>query len=378
MRAVLRRQAGALVAHREREHVALLPSANPDARARRRIFDGVGQDLAQGLLDQDGVDLNERHPVRQLDVDRTRPAGSATALQRRIDHIGHLGPFELRVQRFAADAGGVEQVLDFVVETFRFVVHHVGERHEARVAGDRGRVAQHGRRPQDRRDQGVAEALRLRPHPHLGEGVREPELLQRRRRVVQHRLDAGANLLLRLGRLLPEIDGDHAEIGSLARHGAHQPEIPLMVRDRGSGRGAAGEDRGHGGADVLRDIAFADRLRLAIGRTARLEQRDLAPDDGRQMLLDRIENFRGRVPRRQPARKGVKVVDLFFAFPDDLRFAAHAHREMARHHGDDREDRQAEPAGGILDVNRMQRPVEEKRRADGAGEGRDHRGTGMR
>src|SRR5262249_57635085 len=51
MRAVLRRQAGTLVADREREHAILLPSANADGRAGWRIFGRVRQDLAERLLD---------------------------------------------------------------------------------------------------------------------------------------------------------------------------------------------------------------------------------------------------------------------------------------------------------------------------------------
>src|ERR1700676_1206351 len=95
--AVLRRQAGALVAHRERKHAALPPSANLDLRAGWRIFDGVAQNLSERLLDKDRVDLNERYLARQIDLDRVRREWTEAALQRRIDDVGHLGPFELRL-----------------------------------------------------------------------------------------------------------------------------------------------------------------------------------------------------------------------------------------------------------------------------------------
>ena len=64
----------------------------------------------------------------------------APALDRGIDDVLRLDPFHARLDLLAADAGGVQQVLDVVVEPLGLVAHDAGERLEPLVAGDRRRL----------------------------------------------------------------------------------------------------------------------------------------------------------------------------------------------------------------------------------------------
>ena len=72
----------------------------------------------------------------EVHVERDVVAGEPPAppLQRRIDDVLRLDPLLPRLDLLAADAGGVEQVLDVVVEPLGLVAHDAGERAQPLVA----------------------------------------------------------------------------------------------------------------------------------------------------------------------------------------------------------------------------------------------------
>src|SRR6185369_17494477 len=53
-------QADTIILHRNQQFSVLDEGRDLDGRWRKREFCGVGDDLAQRLLDQDGVDVHER------------------------------------------------------------------------------------------------------------------------------------------------------------------------------------------------------------------------------------------------------------------------------------------------------------------------------
>jgi len=61
-----------------------------------------------------------------------------------------LDPFELRLDLVPADAGGVQEILDVVVEALGLVAHDACERAQPIVLSDRGRAAQNRCGAEDR------------------------------------------------------------------------------------------------------------------------------------------------------------------------------------------------------------------------------------
>src|SRR5262249_10682564 len=114
LRHLVRREAGAAVVHRE-HHVVTVPlGADFDRGAARRIFGGVVDDLHEGLLDQHRVDIDERQVGVHVECHFVLGQPPLPALERRVDDVGRLDPFELRLDLVAADPSRVQKILDVV------------------------------------------------------------------------------------------------------------------------------------------------------------------------------------------------------------------------------------------------------------------------
>src|SRR5665647_2229785 len=101
-------QSAALVAHAEDHAVILRARRHRDAGAGIGVFHRIVEDLHQGLLHQHRIDMDERQIVREIEHDMPVGQPIAAALERRIDDVFRIGPFGMRLDAVAADAGGVE------------------------------------------------------------------------------------------------------------------------------------------------------------------------------------------------------------------------------------------------------------------------------
>src|SRR5262249_31870203 len=102
------------------------------------------------LLDQDRVDIDEWKGRVHVEHDLMIRKASLAALQRRVNDVGGLDPFKLRLDLVPADAGGVQEVLDVGVEGLSLVAHGAWAQARRTVLRTRGRAAQTRRGAEDR------------------------------------------------------------------------------------------------------------------------------------------------------------------------------------------------------------------------------------
>src|SRR6266436_8476485 len=115
-RAVVRVKTGTVVSDGNHELSQFEMATYVDGRFRRRIFCCVVENLPQRSLHQHRIYAQQNEFLRQRDLDGAAREAVAAALKRRIDEVGRLGPFELRLQAVAADARSVENILDFDIK----------------------------------------------------------------------------------------------------------------------------------------------------------------------------------------------------------------------------------------------------------------------
>ena len=111
-----RRDAGALVAHAHAHALAVQRRCDLDPTTGRRVFGGVVENVDQHLLDENRVDVEDRHVLRDLHFDVQRGERPRHLLERPADDLAQIDPFAVRLQRAVAEPGHVEQVLDEAVQ----------------------------------------------------------------------------------------------------------------------------------------------------------------------------------------------------------------------------------------------------------------------
>src|SRR6266436_1635493 len=129
-------KAGALVSDRNHELSGFKVAAYVDGRFRRRIFRRVVENLSERSLHQYRIYAQQNEFLRKRDLDGAAREAVAAALKRRIDEVGRLGPFELRLQAVAADARSVENILDFDIKPLRFLMDQRRKLFQACIAGN--------------------------------------------------------------------------------------------------------------------------------------------------------------------------------------------------------------------------------------------------
>jgi hypothetical protein len=87
--------------------------------------------------------MDQRQVGGQIDDKSAIHQTVAAALHGRVDDVGWIGPFGVRLHAIAADARGIEQVLDVVIETFGLVAHVVNERGQLLLVSQRWCGAEH-------------------------------------------------------------------------------------------------------------------------------------------------------------------------------------------------------------------------------------------
>src|SRR5262249_5117468 len=140
---------GAVIAHRQPDRLLALLGHDLDGRPRGGILHRVLDQLPERLFDQQRVDLNQWQVVGNRDLERVPVEQPALMLDRRIDDVTGIDPLRVRPDAFVADTGGIEQVLDLVVETFGLLAQDTHERGEPFILGDLRRLRQHRGRTHD-------------------------------------------------------------------------------------------------------------------------------------------------------------------------------------------------------------------------------------
>ena len=181
----------------------------------------------------------------EVHVERDMVAGQAppAALERRIDDVLRLDPFLPRLDLLAADAGGIEQVLDVVVEPLGLVAHDAGERGQPLVAWrSAGDLLSTVAAPRIEAS-GVRNSCETEPiSASRSSSVSERIFASLSARATSSRSSVAAASdstsstrwrisSMVLGRHAAEIDGDDAEVGGLLRHAADEPDIAGAVVD---------------------------------------------------------------------------------------------------------------------------------------------------
>ena len=207
----------------------------------------------------------------------------AVPVERGVEDVGGLGPFEARAQALAGDTAGVEQVLDVVVEPLGLVARHMSERSEPRLGQHRGRAAQHRGGPENGCER-RAQLVRHRPDQRLAQMLG---------------LGAHARLVGRaLGPLGVALDADH-EVADHQRHDGEQREVDQLLpfldletvdrrieEERGGDRARAGGEQGGSEAPAHR----RDQHRHEI------ERADVTEVD---KVIQRADRRRGRADRNE-------------------------------------------------------------------------------
>ena len=218
----------------------------------------------------------------------------------------------------------------------------------------------------DGTDQRLAQQLGLGTHFRIIERAGDVEPLERGRGIRQHVVNALANLIDRVRRNAPEIDGDDAEIRVLLRHAADQPDVAGAVVHDGRERAARLNLRDRI-THALRQCAMLG-LGVAIGRGS--EQHDLALNEAGQVLFDREIDV-GR--RRKPPREGIEIAHFLLAPLGEFFLPLHRICKVAGHHRHHHEQQEIDDLVRPREIESVIRRKEKISRPEHAGDRRDQR-----
>src|SRR5215471_15953294 len=133
---VVRVKASSLIGDRNCKLAGFKMAADADRGLRRRIFCRIVENLSQCALHQHRIYTQQHEFLWKRYVNRAAAQTVATTLKRRIDEIGRLCPVELCLQTVAADARSVENILDFDIKPFRFLMNQRRKPFQAGIAGN--------------------------------------------------------------------------------------------------------------------------------------------------------------------------------------------------------------------------------------------------
>ena len=175
--------------------------------------------------------------------------------------------------------GGVEQVLDVVVEPLGLVAHHAGERMQPLVADSAGAFDRMVAAPRIEAS-GVRSSCDTEPiSASRSSSVSDRILASLSARATSSRssvaaasVSASSMRWRMLGERsagdIAEVDGDHAEIRRLRRHPANEPDIAFAVAD-GALEAFVAFDARHFGPQPFRHALFDAGLGAADSATLR-------------------------------------------------------------------------------------------------------------
>src|SRR5262249_59996826 len=109
-------QSGAVVLHRNRYMLRLGVCRDLDGRAGFGIFCRIVQNLADCLLDQNGIDLQKRKIAGEREFDAVRSKPRSFALDGGVDHVDRIGRLQARPDVPGADPCRIEQLLNLAIE----------------------------------------------------------------------------------------------------------------------------------------------------------------------------------------------------------------------------------------------------------------------
>src|SRR5207245_10078471 len=114
-------EALAPVSHRYDQLIVTSLRRHRDGGTGGGIFRGVVQNLPDRLLQQYRIDIHQRQIAGQPDVELVHRKAPRSSFDRRVDDIGGIAPLPFRADTLRADAGGIEQVLNVIVDALTLV-----------------------------------------------------------------------------------------------------------------------------------------------------------------------------------------------------------------------------------------------------------------
>ena len=195
--------------------------------------------------------------------------------------------------------------------------------------------------------------------------MRDAQPLERGGGVCQHCVDADAQFVRGFRRRAAEIDGDDAELRTLAarprapaRFHRCRPAPLCRFRCRAARRRPRRpRSRTAGGT------ATPAWRPLLVGGLARAgEQHDIALHDGGEMVFDRGMDVANVERHRQPARESIEIAHVDLALARQFQLPLQPSGELAHHDGDEDEQEQIDDLLRVADAEAVERRKEERRR----------------
>src|SRR5260221_3372819 len=148
------------------------------------------------------------------------------AFHGRVDDIGRVCPFVVWLDAITADARGIEQILDVVVEALCFVAHVMDKCSQLLFflqcrgcakhrGGAKDRSERRAQLVADGSEQRLTQLIGLRTHACLANSVSDAEPFKRCSRVREHSINANTQLIGAFLRFMAKIDRDDSEFEAL-------------------------------------------------------------------------------------------------------------------------------------------------------------------
>jgi hypothetical protein len=117
------RQPRATIEDRDRDDAAPHERSHLDRARLRRVLQRVVGEVDQGLLEQHGIDPQQRRVGRERDLHRAIAEPALEPEQRRADHLLEGEPLGAQHHTPGLQSGHVEQVADHLLEALGLVRH---------------------------------------------------------------------------------------------------------------------------------------------------------------------------------------------------------------------------------------------------------------
>ena len=108
----------ASIGNRQNDAFLFDTRADRDRRAGRRVFGSVLKKLAARLLDQTGIDIDQRQIFGEFDLDIVCRQSSSSSPDRRVDDVPWICPLPVGANAARGNPCCVEEVLNKAIEVF--------------------------------------------------------------------------------------------------------------------------------------------------------------------------------------------------------------------------------------------------------------------
>ena len=103
----------------------LLPAANPDAAAVRRIFNCIAEQIRENLAQALFIPMNDRQIEGQIQLNRVRLGLRAVVLRHSLKQPAHVYVGALQPQAAGLNTADVQQIVDQRLQPVRFLLDYL-------------------------------------------------------------------------------------------------------------------------------------------------------------------------------------------------------------------------------------------------------------